>query len=210
MRVAGMARWMAVVGIGVGALAVSAKEKKPVMPTYILTARTVAVVVDPMAGMSLTNPNANPTAQRDVEMALKEWGRFDEVMEVRDADLIIVVRKGTGKLVDETMANPQNNRTNAGNRMPGGAGAGAGMGNAEDASQSAPPGGMRPQAEIGEADDSFTVYQGQMEHPLDGPIGWRWIRKDGLRPHDVPAVDEFRKAIEDAEKKAAAAAAKHP
>ena len=63
-----------------------------------------------------------------------------------------------------------------------------------------------PQTEIGGADDSFTVFQGGVKDPLDGNPAWRYTAKDGLRPHSVPAVDEFRKALAEADK----AAAKHP
>jgi hypothetical protein len=57
-------------------------------------------------------------------------------------------------------------------------------------------------------DDSFVVYDGTVAKPLDGAPGWRYLGKDGFRPHGVPAVDEFRKAVAAAEK--AAAAAKKP
>jgi hypothetical protein len=51
------------------------------------------------------------------------------------------------------------------------------------------------------------VFDGKVEKPLDGAPGWRYMARDGLRPHNVPAVDEFRKAVAAAEK---AAAAKNP
>jgi hypothetical protein len=38
---------------------------------------------------------------------------------------------------------------------------------------------------------------------------WRYIAKDALRGPNVPAVDQFRKAIDDSEK-AAAKKAQHP
>jgi hypothetical protein len=59
-----------------------------------------------------------------------------------------------------------------------------------------------PQATVGNADDSFLVYQGRTEAPLDAPPAWRYEEKNGLKPHTVPAVDEFRKAVEAAEKAA--------
>ncbi len=54
------------------------------------------------------------------------------------------------------------------------------------------------------------MYEGKVDRPLEGIAAWRWVRKDGLHPHDVPAVTEFKKAIEEAEKQAAKQQGKHP
>ena len=64
-----------------------------------------------------------------------------------------------------------------------------------------------PQTEIGQADDSFVVYKGGDERPLDTPPAWRYVGVDGLSPHSVRPLEAFRKAVENAEK---AAAAKKP
>ncbi len=51
-----------------------AKDKtKATLPPYVLQARTVAVVIDRTANMSIDDPQANETAQRDVEAALLKW-----------------------------------------------------------------------------------------------------------------------------------------
>jgi hypothetical protein len=47
------------------------------------------------------------------------------------------------------------------------------------------------------------VYQGGVSNPLDSPPIWRYITRDGLHSHDVPAVAAFRKAIAETEKAAA-------
>jgi hypothetical protein len=47
------------------------------------------------------------------------------------------------------------------------------------------------------------VFIGKRDHPLDTAAVWRYTAKDGLRSHDVPAVDEFKKAITQAEKERA-------
>ena len=55
-------------------LAIAGNKKKPLLPAYVLKARTVAVLIDPNAGTSATSPLANKTAQEDVEKALMKWG----------------------------------------------------------------------------------------------------------------------------------------
>ncbi|HEX9198713.1 MAG TPA: hypothetical protein VF865_04095 [Acidobacteriaceae bacterium] len=200
-----------------------AKSDKPVLPEYFLRARTVAVIIDPRAGISLEDPNANQTAQHDVETALLKWGRFQTVIGAVDADLVIVVRKGSGKLAGATISDPrQNSRVGSASQTDGRLAIGVQHGtpppNTAGAHDPSLDGGStaRPQAEIGNVDDSFQVFEGKTDNdPTDAPAGWRWIHKNGLHSHDVPAVDEFRKAIEAAEKQAAAQqkttpSAKHP
>jgi hypothetical protein len=41
-----------------------------------------------------------------------------------------------------------------------------------------------------------------VEYPLDGAPIWNYSRKDALKAPDVQAVEEFRKAIAEAEKAA--------
>ena len=185
-----------------------AKDKtKAVLPTYVLRAQTVAVVIDPHAGFSIEDPEANHTAQKDVETALLNWGRYNPVLNMQTADLIIVIRRGTGKLVDNTVRDPrQNNRPGSINPMDDGISAAAQHGPQPNQSGIEPGGPTSPQTEIGEQDDSFLVYEGGNSHPLDAAPVWRYVRKDALIPHSVPAVDAFRRAVADADK----AAAKQP
>ena len=57
----------------------------------------------------MEDPRANQVAQKDVETALTNWGRFEMVMRPEVADLVIVVRKGHGRLVDETIPDSRQN-----------------------------------------------------------------------------------------------------
>jgi hypothetical protein len=191
-----------------GAFAKNKNEK--VLPAYILNAHTVAVIIDPSAGVSVDDPRANEVARKDVETALLNWGRYTPVISSQGADLIIVIRKGHGRMVDDTISMPpqDNNRPATVNPMDRGISVaaqhptqpGTGSG-AQDASSA------HPQMEVGATDDSFVVHEGDRRDPLYGAVGWRYTAKDGLRAHNVPAVEEFRKAVAAAEK---AAAAKNP
>ena len=57
-------------------LALAGGKKKVLLPTYVLNARSVVVLIDPTAGTSMSAPLANKTAQEDVEKALAKWGAF--------------------------------------------------------------------------------------------------------------------------------------
>ncbi len=94
------------------ATTVSLAKNKPksTLPTYVLQAQTVFVIIDPTAGESLEDPRANEVAQRDVETALLNWGRFQPILDGRNADLIIVVRRGGGKVANGTVYDPRQNR----------------------------------------------------------------------------------------------------
>jgi hypothetical protein len=183
-------------------LAFAANDKKPVLPAYVLRAETVFVLIDPDAGTSPASPQANQKARDDVEKAILKWGRFRLVMEPSSADLIVVVRKGSGKVVQPTIGGlPTNDRpvivqpTDNGIRLGGQKG--RPPGSTDPSPQDTHP---APQIEAGMTDDMFVVYQGGAGNPLDGPAAWRYTNKDALKSPSVPAVAEFRKAIEEAEK----------
>jgi hypothetical protein len=164
-------------------------------------------------------------AQRDVETALLNWGRFQRLLAGQDADLLIVIRRGSGKVASGTVHDPRQGRRPVA-IDPTDTGIDVGVqrgqpppyaGDTPDASQGSsipsqngPVNEDRthPQAEIGTsvAEDSFLVYRGRTENPLDGSPVWRYEAKNALKPHSVPAVDVFRKAVDEAEQ----AAAKRP
>ena len=53
--------------------------------------------------------------------------------------------------------------------------------------------------EIGSPEDTFEVYLGGVEHPLDRSPIWRYMAKDALNGPQVDAVEQFRKAIAESE-----------
>jgi hypothetical protein len=188
--------------------------KKAKVPDYVLQAHTVCVLIDPDAGTSLTDPLANKTAQDEVEKALMRWGRFSPVQDPGQADLIIVIRHGTGKIAERTIGNmPTNDRPatvqQAGNQIR----IGGQQGRSPNAPQQTQPQDTQPeqQTEIAPPrQDELIVYRGYSgSAPLGSgaredlhtqPMAWRIDQKDALKAPEVRAVAEFRKAIEDTEK----------
>jgi len=183
-------------------LALANDKKKNLLPTYVLKAHTVQVVVEPDAGISVTDPAANRTAQEDVEKAIMKWGWLTPVMDTQTADLIITVRKGHGKLVEPTIGGgPVNDRPVVLQPTDSGIRIGGQKGRQPDLSERPPQDtAPHPQTEIGSAADTFAVYQGGIERPLDRPPVWRYAAKNALHSPDVPAVAEFRKIVEETQK----------
>jgi hypothetical protein len=181
----------------------SKDKKKETLPEMILRARYVAVVIDPDTGMSVTNPLENRTARTDVEAALAKWGRFKTTLDPINADLIMVVRKG-GKAVKPTIGGgTRNDRPVVLN--PGGpgdinVGVAVGIPPRTSSSDANSNGGPSPRTEIGPSEDILSVYRGGVNDPLDSVPLWRYAARNGLQHPSVPAVDKFRKAIEEAEK----------
>ncbi len=187
------------------ALPANAKDKKKQpLPEYVLKATTVLVVVNPEAGEPLDQPMANATARDNVEKALTEWGRFHVVMDGAESDLVIAVRTGSGKMMQPTIkGGPIDNRAGVGQSTDSTIRIGGQQGHPpplSDPGIDGPQSGPRVSNEVGPSEDAFEVYRGGVQTPLDAPAVWRYIAKDCLRPPKVSAVEEFRKAIADAEK----------
>jgi len=184
-------------------VAAAKDKKKVILPADVLQAQTVLVVIDPDAGTTVDAPNANRTARDAVENALRNWGRFRMALSASDADIVISVRKGSGKMAEPTIGGiPDNDRpvifqpSESGPRMGGQRGTPPPLSGPTGAQQQGP----HPQVEAGNPDDAFLVYRGSRDNPLDSPPVWRYMSKDALRSPGVPAVDGFRKAIVEAEK----------
>jgi hypothetical protein len=179
-----------------------AKDKKAKLPDFVLQAHSVFVEIDPDAQAPLDNPNANRAAQDQVEKAFLRWGRFDMAMEPQNADLIVVVQKGSGKMVSPTIGGiPQGNRPVIFQPTDGSIRIGGRQGRVPGQAPSAS--GPQPGTQIGGAEDRFEVYRGGFDNgaPTGAPV-WRYVAKDALNAPDVLAVAQFRKAIEEAEKQA--------
>jgi hypothetical protein len=176
-------------------------KKKSSLPEYVLRASTVLVVVSPEAGEPVDNPMANATARENVEKALMQWGRLRPVMDGQESDLVIAVRTGSGKMMQPTIkGGPIDNRPGVAQGTDSSIRIGAQQGHPAGDPGMGPQNGPHMSNEIGPSNDTFEVYRGGISDPLDSPAVWRHIAKDCLRAPNVSAVDEFRKAIAEAEK----------
>jgi hypothetical protein len=180
-------------------------KKKQLLGDDILRAQRVLVVVHPDAGESLTQPWGNRNAMDGVESAIRQWGRFELVTDAQSAELIIAVRKGTksGPIISHS---PLDTRPSI--YQPGVPDARVGHpqqpGRPPDLSEPLPGDSRDRSPQLGgqllSSDDTFEVYRGGGDYPLDAAPVWRYIAKDSLNPPQVRAVEEFRKAIEESEK----------
>jgi hypothetical protein len=192
-------------------------KKKALLPADVLQAHTVLVVVDPNAGVDVRDPNVNRLARTDVEQALMKWGRFMPVTESFTADLIIMVRKGNGKVVQPTIGgtpvngNPPvsvGSTTTPNQTTTRAAGRWGNSGIPNDPSNAgSQPATPYPQIEAGPTQDTFVVYRGGKDdpsfNPLDSPAVWRYVAKNGLESPSVPAVEVFRKLVVESDKQLA-------
>lgn len=173
-----------------------AKDKKSTLPSYVLDAHTVAVVISPDAVEPVTNPNANRQAQTDVEQALMSWGRLHPTLDVQNADLVIVIRKAVGGVSPTVRGGGLENRsvilqpTDGDIRIGGQRGTPPGFPRDSDRPVMGTSGGS--------SEDVFEVYRGNDRYPLDGPLLWRFYGKSALNAPKVTAVAAFRKAVEEA------------
>jgi hypothetical protein len=180
-------------------------KKKQLLGDDILRAQRVLVVVHPDAGEPLTHPWGNRDAINEVESAIRKWGRFELVTDAQSAELIIAVRKGnkSGPIISHS---PLDTRPPV--YQPSIPDARIGQpqqpGRAPDLTEPLPGDSRDRSPQIGSqvlsSEDTFEVYRGGGEYPLDAPPVWRYIAKDSLNPPQVTAVEQFRKAIEESEK----------
>lgn len=168
------------------------KHKKEVtLPDFVWQARTVAVMILPGSPEPADDPLANHKAQENVEDALLKWGRFRLEMEPSVADLVIEVRKGSGKIANPTIshgpmdappgtieATDDTIRVGVQQRRP----------------TNEPP---APGVEVGGSDDVFQVFVAGSSAPI-----WKYVSKDGLKAPGMLAVGKFREAVEEAEQTA--------
>jgi len=186
-------------------LASAKNNEKVLLPDYVLPAQTVVVLILPDTGEPMNDPFANRKAQEEVEKAIMKWGRFRLMQEAFTADLVIGVRKGTGKIANPTISGgPVDTRPGTIETTDSHVRVGVQQGRPPDGTHTGNAGGgASPGMEAGSiAEDIFEVFRGGDAYGASSAPVWRYVAKDGLKPPGVAAVENFRKALEEAEKAA--------
>ena len=186
----------------------SRKKEKPVLPEILLKAQTVVVIIEPDAGEPMDDPSANRNAREQVEKALMNWGRFRLVQETSTADIVVAVKKGTEKAATPTIrGGPVDSRPgtvqSTDNQIRIGAKHGQPPNGSADPDASPSNGRAQRSVEVGPSEESFLVYLGGDTFKSNSASIWSYRAKNAMRPPDVTAVQEFRKAITEAEQAAA-------
>ena len=183
------------------------KKEKVLLPDFVLKAQTVVVLSLPDAGEPMNDPFANRRAQEEVEKALMKWGRYRLTQDASTADLVIAVKKGSGKIANPTInGGPVDTRPGTiettDNQIRIGAQQGRPPNGPESGDATGTSGRASPGMEVGSSDDMFEVFRADIYAGHDAPV-WQYVAKDGLKPPSVTAVEQFRKAVEESEKAAA-------
>jgi hypothetical protein len=150
-----------------------AQGYKP-LPRLVVQARYVLVTT--YAGDDLSNPHMMPDDRQavvNVQNAIKKWGRYALAYQARDADLILLVRKG-----------------HLAESLPG-VRLGAG-------SNTKPTAGPDVPTDIGDPRDMLALYDAA--NGIDSAPLWRDLMQDGLNPPRMSLVYELRDAVDEAAK----------
>jgi hypothetical protein len=178
----------------VAPLALAKDKKKDTLPVIFSNARYVYVQAEDGDIMKPGLVPEDRDAIANVQDALKNWHRYALTLNRKDADLIIIVRKGR-------LASVQLN---------GGIGVGAtpGVGGSYPNRNPTGPGNANPdrndtvetvgaKSEVGPNDDILRVYSLSPQGSLSGPF-WSNEMKDGLDVPDVPLLRSLRAAVDHA------------
>jgi len=154
-------------------VAVAQQAYKP-LPKLVVHAKYVLVTT--YQGYDLSNPKVMPDDRRavlDVQDAIKKWGRYDLAYRPKDADLILLVRKGRWAEAQPGMR--------------------IGVG-----STTKPEIGPNVPVDTGDPRDMLALYDGSKG--IDSAPLWRDSMKGGLDTPEMELVEQLRQAVDEAAK----------
>jgi hypothetical protein len=167
------------------------KKEKKYLPDFVRKAQAVLVVILPDAGEPLDDPLANRKAQEEVEKAFMKWRRYRLAVDASTADLVIGVRKGTGRTASPTIdGGPIDTRPAKIEATDNQIRIAAQQGHPPDVTQdgtatgtNGPNDRAHTGMEVGATDDTFEVFQGVVPYPVDNAPVWKYVAKDGRQRH---------------------------
>lgn len=181
-----------------GAVLAHAKDKKqPNVPATFNQAHTV--YVEAVSGQQFDR-NLDPEdreAIADVQDALQAWKRYRLVTQREDADIVIVVRRGSRTNPDGGLGSIDNpNRNTNPNTVPNG------LPNRGMDPNAPPMPGQRtsgpdiaPDMQTGASEDVFEVCQVNANGKLTRPL-WNRTMENGLRGSRLLLFEQFKDAVE--------------
>lgn len=157
-----------------GSAAIAFGQSYQPLPKLVVHAHYVLVTTN--TGDDLTNPHVMPDDRQavlNVQNAIKKWGRYALAYREKDADLILLVRKGR---VAESQPGI---RFGAGSTMKPNVGADA-------------------PTDMGDRRDMLALYDASKG--IDSAPLWRELMEDGLNSPQVDLVQDLREAVDAAAK----------
>lgn len=151
------------------------------------------IVIIPDARDTPADPKSERALRDDVNAAFEKWGRFLS-NSTGNVDLVIVARQGHAEAAKvsfpvndpKSPLHPNSGSPQLDPNTPG--------------LRPDRAGARRTIDELRLEEDSFEVYQGGVDHPLDAAPVWQYKARLALKGPKVAAVEHFRKAIEESEK----------
>ena len=179
-----------VVLITSAASAQTPSNKEELVPKAIVNSRYV--YVEAWDG-DFFNPRLLPEDRRaiaDVQDAFRAWNRYLVTVKRREAEILVVVRKGRVVTVNGSVGG--NTGSGPGESVPHG-----GLGSNQPKAEGGDKAGVGP--EVAGQDDLFFVYLVNDDGSLIGPV-WIHHQKDGLDAPGIPLFKQFKESIEAATK----------
>lgn len=183
--------WLAIgVLITSVASAQNPSDKQEQVPNSILNSRYV--YVEAWDG-DVFNPQLLPEDRKaivDVRDAFRAWNRYLVTVKRREAEILVVVRKGRAVTVNGSVggnvgSDPREN------------GPHDELGSNKPKAEGGDKAGVGP--EVAGRDDVFFVYLVNQDGSLIGPI-WIHHQKDGLETPDMPLFKQFKESVDAATK----------
>jgi hypothetical protein len=178
--------WFVAISVILG-IAAEAKPKKPTVPEIFKNATYVYVEAYEGDEHDPGIFQDDRQAIYNVEDALQKWNRYHLTRERREAELVLVVRKGAvAKAGIPVVVGSPTRPQGKNNPFP------------QDPSTDSSHGtGVGAESEVGSPDDTLSVFLVSASGSRTGPI-WSHNLKDGLNAPGIPLFKRLKQEVEEA------------